>query len=81
MAEAFVIPRFVHAPLLLIWIIPLSIVSYLLLILPGIAVVGRYSPEPPLNRQRRVRSHLAAILIPVGCWLGVAILMGLFFKL
>src|SRR5205807_2424783 len=31
LAEAFVIPRFVHAPLLLIWIIPLSIVSYLLL--------------------------------------------------
>jgi hypothetical protein len=81
LAEAFVIPRFFHAPLLLIWIIPLSIVSYLLLILPGIAVVGRYLPKPPVGRQRRVRSYVAAILLPVGCWLGVAILMGIFFKL
>jgi hypothetical protein len=81
MAEAFVIPRFVHAPLLLIWIIPLSVVSYLLLILPGIAVVGRFLPQPPVARRGRVRSYLAAILIPVGCWLGVAILMGFFFKL
>jgi hypothetical protein len=81
MAEAFVIPRFAHAPLLLIWIIPLSIVSYLLLIVPGIAVVGRFLPQPPVDRRRRVRSYLAAILLPVGCWLGVAILMGLFFKL
>ena len=80
MAEAFVIPRFVHAPLLLIWIIPLSIVSYLLLILPGMAVVGRYLPQPEVD-QRRVRSYLAAILIPVGCWLAVAIVTGIFFKL
>jgi hypothetical protein len=81
LAEAFVIPRFFHAPLLLIWIIPLSIVSYLLLILPGIAVVGRYLPQPPVDRRGRLRSYLAAILLPVGCWLGVAILMGVFFKL
>ena len=72
LAEAFVIPRFVHAPLLLIWIIPLSIVSYLLLILPGMAVVGRYLPQPSVDRERRVRSYLAAILVPVGCsaWRG-----------
>ncbi len=81
LAEAFVIPRFAHAPLLLIWIIPLSIVSYLLLILPGIAVVGKYLPQPPIDRRGRVRAYLAAIFVPVGCWLGVAIFMGLFFKL
>jgi hypothetical protein len=80
LAEAFVVPRFFQAPLLLIWIIPLSIVSYVLLILPGIAVVGRYLPQPPVNRRWRVRPYLAAILIPVGCWLGMAILMGLFFR-
>jgi hypothetical protein len=80
MAESFVIPRFIHAPLLLIWIIPLSIVSYLLLILPGIAVVGRYLPQHAVD-QRRVRSYLAAILFPVGCWLTVAVFMGFFFKL
>jgi hypothetical protein len=81
LAEAFVIPRFIHAPLLLIWIIPLSIVSYLLLILPGMAVVGRYLPQPPVDRRGRVRSCLAAILIPAGCWFGIALVMGLFFKL
>jgi hypothetical protein len=80
MAEAFVIPRFVHAPRLLIWIIPLSIVSYLLLVLPGIAVVGRFLMQPPVDRRARVQSYLAAILIPVGCWLGMAIVMGLYFK-
>ena len=51
LAEAFVVPRFVQVPLLLIWIIPLSIVSYLLLILPGIAVVGRYLPQAPVDRR------------------------------
>jgi hypothetical protein len=81
LAEAFVIPRFVHATLLLIWIIPLSIVSYLLLILPGIAVVGRYFPQTPVNRRWRVRPYLAAILLPVSCWLGAAVVMGLFFKI
>jgi hypothetical protein len=81
LAEAFVIPRFVHAPLLLIWIVPLSLVSYLLLILPDIAVIGKHLPQPPVDRRGRVRSYLAAILIPVGCWLGVAILIGLSVKL
>ena len=58
LAEAFVVPRFVHAPLLLIWIIPLSIVSYLLLILPGMAVVRRYLPQPPVDQEKQVRSYL-----------------------
>ena len=80
MAEAFVVPRFIHAPLL-IWIIPLSIVSYLLLILPGMAVVGMYLPQPPVDHRRRVRSYLAAMLIRVGCWFGMAIFVGFFFKL
>jgi hypothetical protein len=80
-AEAYVVPRFVRAPLLLIWIIPLSIVSYLLLILPGMAVVGRYLPEPPVVHRRRVRPYLAAIFLPVSWWLGVAVVMGNFFKL
>jgi len=80
LAEAFIVPRFVHAPLLVIWIIPLSIVSYLLLILPGVAVVGKFLPQPPVVHRRRVRPYLAAILLPVGCWLVVAIVMGLFFR-
>jgi hypothetical protein len=81
LAEAFVVPRFFHAPLLLIWIIPLSIVSYVLLILPGIAVVGRYLPQPAVDRPRRVRPYLTAIFLPVSCWLGAAVVMGLFFKI
>src|SRR5262249_4550602 len=55
LAEAYVVPRFFGAPLLLIWIIPLSIVSYVLLVLPGIAVAGRYLPQPLAVRKRRVR--------------------------
>jgi hypothetical protein len=81
MAEAFVVPRFIHAPLLLIWIIPLSIVSYLLLVLPGLVVVGRDLPRPSDVLQGRGRRYLSALLIPVGCWLGVAIVMGFFVKL
>ena len=81
MAEAFVVPRFIHAPLLLIWIIPLSIVSYLLLILPGMAVVGRNLPQPLVDLRGRGRRYLTALLIPVACWLGVAIAIGLFIKM
>jgi hypothetical protein len=81
MAEAFVVPRFIHGPLLLIWIIPLSIVSYLLLILPGMVVVGRNLPQPLVVLRGRVRSYLAALLIPVGCWLAVAIVIGHFIKM
>ena len=81
MAEAFVVPRFIHAPLLLIRIIPLSIVSYLLLILPGMVIVGRNLPEPSIVLRGRGRRYLAALLIPVGCWFGVAIVIGLLFKM
>jgi hypothetical protein len=80
MAEAFVVPRFIHAPLLLIWIIPPSIVSYLLLILPGMAVVGRILPQPSVNLRGRGRRYLAALFIPVGCWLVVAMVEALFVK-
>jgi hypothetical protein len=80
LAEAFIVPRFFPTPLLLIWIIPLSIVSYLLLVLPGIAVVGRYLPQPPVDRRWRVRPYLTAIFLPVSCWLGAAVVMGFFFK-
>jgi hypothetical protein len=76
-----VIPRFFHAPLLLIWIIPLSIASYLLLIMPGLAIVGGYLPQPPVDRRRRARAYLAAIILPVSCWLAVAVVMGRFFKI
>jgi hypothetical protein len=80
MAEAFVVPRFIHAPLLLVWIIPLSIVSYLLLILPGLAVVGRNLPHPSVVRRGRGRRYMAALVIPVGCWLLVAVVAGRFLK-
>jgi hypothetical protein len=80
MAEAFVVPRFFHAPLLLIWIIPLSIVSYLLLILPGMVVFGRDLPQPSNVQTGRGRRYSAALLLPVGCWLGVAIVIGNFAK-
>lgn len=81
MAEAFVVPRFIHAPLLLIWIIPLSIVSYLLLILPGMVIIGRNLPEPSIVLRGRGRRYLAALLIPVACWFGVAIVLRLFIKM
>jgi hypothetical protein len=81
MAEALVVPRFFHGPLLLIWIIPLSIVSYLLLILPGMAVVGRDLPQPTVDLGGRGRRYCAALLIPLGCWVGVAIVIGHFIKL
>jgi hypothetical protein len=81
LAEAYVVPRFFSAPLLLIWIIPLSIISYLLLILPGMAVVGKFLPQPSVAPARRVRPYLAALFLPVSCWLGMAVVMGIFFKL
>jgi hypothetical protein len=81
LAEAFVVPRFVQAPLLLIWIIPFSIVSLVLLILPGVAVIGKFLPQPPVVHRRRVRPYLAAILLPVSCWLGAVAVMGIFFKI
>jgi hypothetical protein len=65
----------------LTWIIPLSIVSYLLLILPGMAIGGgdlQQSSGAPRGHGRR---YLAALLIPVGCWFVVALVWGLFVKL
>lgn len=81
LAEGFIIPRFIHAPLLMTWIIPLSIVSYVLLILPGVAAVARHLPRLSADRRGRIRSHVAAILLPVGCWLATAIVTGFFVKI
>ena len=81
MAEAFVVPRFSQAPLLLIWIIPLSIGSYLLMILPGMAVVARDLPQATIDLGGRGRRYCAALFIPFGCWVGMAIVIGFFFKL
>jgi hypothetical protein len=80
LAEAFIVPRFIGAPLLLLWIISLSMVSYLLLILPGMAVVGRDLPQPWGAQRGRGRRYLAAVLIPVGCWFVVALVDGLFVR-
>ena len=81
LAEAFMVPRFFRAPLLMLWIIPLSIVSYVLLIVPGMAAVNaslaRSSPEAPA----RTRGYLAALLVPVGCWILAAVLISRYVKI
>jgi hypothetical protein len=63
---------------LLIWIIPLSIVSYLLLVLPGLAVISMDLLGPPGDVRNRGWRYLVALLVPVGCWLGVAVVLGPF---
>jgi hypothetical protein len=73
-------PSLLGAPLLLLWIIPLSMVSYLLLILPGMAVAGRDLPQPWAAQRERGRRYLVAVLIPVGCWFIVALVARLFVK-
>ncbi len=78
LAEVFIVPRFFKAPLLVLWIIPLTIVSYLLLILPGLAVVSAGLPKTSINRRPRARGYVAALLFPVACWFAVAVLASRF---
>ena len=80
-AEAFMVPRFFANPLLMLWIIPLSIVSYLLLVLPGIAAVGPILPPLREDRSPRTRGYLAALFVPVACWILAAVLISRYVKI
>lgn len=80
-AEAFMVPRFFANPLLMLWIVPLSIVSYLLLILPGIAAVGPNLSPLAGDRRPRIRGYMAALFVPVSCWILAAVVISRYVKI